>query len=152
MPYNNVYIYYGGWSRVGALVHWLRVPAWKVGDRGFEPRSGIQVSKKQNGSSLLTRENSILWGASVKSGELPPQTTGFEFQILCLEVSVISPSSVDSPGPVQPNVHKGLHGGLRVCMEAQTPFILFYFGGWSHANYMGAFQPLIECLKTYNNG
>ena len=24
------------------------LPAWKVGDHGFEPRSGIQVSKKQN--------------------------------------------------------------------------------------------------------
>ena len=23
---------------------WLKLPAWKVGDRGFEPRSGIQVS------------------------------------------------------------------------------------------------------------
>ena len=39
--------------------------AWKIGDRGFEPRSGIQISKKQNVSSLLTREDSILCGASV---------------------------------------------------------------------------------------
>ena len=30
----------------GALVQWLKLPAWKVGDRGFEPHSGIQVLKK----------------------------------------------------------------------------------------------------------
>ena len=35
------------------------------GDRGFEPRCGIQVSKKQTVSSLFTRKDSILWGASV---------------------------------------------------------------------------------------
>ena len=52
-------------SGAGALVQWLKLSAWKVGDRGFEPRSGIQVSKKQNVRSLLTRKNSILWGASV---------------------------------------------------------------------------------------
>ena len=45
---------------------WLKLPARKeVGDRGFEPLSGIQVSKKQNVSSPLTRRYSILWGASV---------------------------------------------------------------------------------------
>ena len=49
----------------GAMVQWLKLPAWKVGDSGFELRSGIQVSKKQNVSSLLTRENSILWRVSV---------------------------------------------------------------------------------------
>ena len=31
----------------GGLVQWLKLPAWKVGDRGFEPRSGLQVSKEQ---------------------------------------------------------------------------------------------------------
>ena len=32
----------------GDLVQWLQLLAWKVGDRGFEPHSGLQVSKKQN--------------------------------------------------------------------------------------------------------
>ena len=32
----------------GALVQWLKLPALKVRDRRFEPRCGIQVSKKQN--------------------------------------------------------------------------------------------------------
>ena len=31
-----------------ALVQWLKLPAWKVGYHGFEPRSCIQVSKKQS--------------------------------------------------------------------------------------------------------
>ena len=53
-----------GWA--GALVQRLKLPAWKVGDRGFVPRAGIHLSKKQNDvSSPLTRKDSILWGASV---------------------------------------------------------------------------------------
>ena len=38
-------------SDAGALVQWLKLPVWKVGDRGFEPHSGLPPS--------------ILWGASV---------------------------------------------------------------------------------------
>ena len=34
--------------------------AWKVGDRGLEPHSGLQVSEKQNVSSPLTRKDLIL--------------------------------------------------------------------------------------------
>ena len=46
---------------LGAVVN----AAWKVGDRGFEPHSGYQVLKKQHVSSPLTRNDAILWGASV---------------------------------------------------------------------------------------
>ena len=46
-------------------MQWLKLPAWKVGDRGFEPHFALQVSKKQNVSSPLTREDSILWGTSM---------------------------------------------------------------------------------------
>ena len=35
-------------KRARALLQWVKLTAWKVGDRGFEPRSGIKVSKKQN--------------------------------------------------------------------------------------------------------
>ena len=38
-------------------MQWLKLPAWKVGDSEFEPPSGFQVSKKQNVSSSLTRED-----------------------------------------------------------------------------------------------
>ena len=68
----------------------FRLPSWKGGDRGFETRSGIQLSKKQNVSSLLTRDDLLLWGPSVTGGQ-------------CLEgsvISCISPSSGGSPGPV----------------------------------------------------
>ena len=34
-------------SLSGSLVHWLKLSSWKIGDRGFVPRSGIQVSKKK---------------------------------------------------------------------------------------------------------
>ena len=43
---------------------WLKLPAWKVGDRGFWPLSGLQVSKKQNNPSLLPRKDLLLWGVS----------------------------------------------------------------------------------------
>ena len=47
------------------------------------------VSKKQNVTSLPTRADSVLWGASV----LPLRPPGLECRILCLEGSVISDSS-----------------------------------------------------------
>ena len=46
----------------GALVQWLKLPAWKVGDRRFELRSGNKVSRKQNVSSLLTHEKNQYCG------------------------------------------------------------------------------------------
>ena len=67
------------------LVQWLKV---KVGDRGLVPRSGFQVAKKQNVSSLLTREYSVLCGASMNE-----RKTARVF-------SFISPSSEGSPGPI----------------------------------------------------
>ena len=51
--------------RAGALVQWLKQPAWKVGGCGFEPDSALQVSKKQNGSCPLTRNDSLSWRTSV---------------------------------------------------------------------------------------
>ena len=38
------------WSLPLTRMHWrtwLKLPAWKVGDRGLEPHSGLQVAKKQ---------------------------------------------------------------------------------------------------------
>ena len=48
------------------MVHWLMTPAWKVGDAGFNPHSGLQVSEEKNVSSPLTREDSILWASYVR--------------------------------------------------------------------------------------
>ena len=51
------------------------LPAWKVGDRRFEARSGTQVLKKQKFSSPLNRKDSIMWGASVTERQRAwPQT------------------------------------------------------------------------------
>ena len=33
-------------NRAWALMQWLKLPAWKVGNRGFKPHYGLQVSKK----------------------------------------------------------------------------------------------------------
>ena len=72
-------------------MQWLKLSAWKVADRGFEPLSGIQ-----NVSSLLTRKDSILWGPR----SARPQTA--RIRISCLQGDVISPSSGGSPGPLIP--------------------------------------------------
>ena len=45
------------WAR--ALVQWLKMFAWKVGYHGFEPHSGLQVSKEQNVSSPLTCKDCV---------------------------------------------------------------------------------------------
>ena len=47
----------------GALLQWSKLPTWKVGDCGFKPHSGLQVSKKENVSSLPTRKDPILLGS-----------------------------------------------------------------------------------------
>ena len=44
----------------GGLVQWLKLPAWKVGDRELEPHPGLQASNKQNVFSPLTRKDSML--------------------------------------------------------------------------------------------
>ena len=43
-----------------ALVQWLKLPPWIVGDCGFEQHTGLQVLKKKNVSFPLTCNNSIL--------------------------------------------------------------------------------------------
>ena len=63
----------------------------------FESR----ISQKQNVSSPLTREDLILWGASVtERGRARPRTARARLSNLCLEGSVISPSFGGSLGPV----------------------------------------------------
>ena len=52
-------------------MQWLKLPAWKVGDRVFEPHSGLQISKKHNVSSSLSCEDPILWGACVTESVWP---------------------------------------------------------------------------------
>ena len=81
-----------GGGGVGGLAQWAKLPAWKVRYRGFAPRSGIQVSKKQNISSQLTRKGSVLWEASVteRARVFGLRPSGREFRILCLEGSIIS--------------------------------------------------------------
>ena len=61
-----------------------------VRDRRFEPHSGLQVSKKQNASSPLTRRDSILWGAPICDREVAclasdRQGSNFESFFDCLD-------------------------------------------------------------------
>ena len=39
-------------SRAEGLVQWLKLPAWKIDNSGFEPYSGILVSEKKTKCSL----------------------------------------------------------------------------------------------------
>ena len=69
----------------GSLVQWLKLSAWKVGDRGFEPHSDLQVYKKQNDLFPLARNDSILWGTSVRGSVLGLRPPGLEFRIMSLK-------------------------------------------------------------------
>ena len=53
----------------------LKLPVWEVGNRGFEPHSGLQVSKKQIVSSPLTHKDSILLRAFVTEMQRARQQT-----------------------------------------------------------------------------
>ena len=103
-------------------MQWLKLPAWKVRDRGFEPHSNLQISKKRNVSSLHTCKDSILQEASV-SLRARHQTARTRISNLCLDgraISFIAPSSRGSPGPV-----------YAICAQKwpRTPFISFLFCG-----------------------
>ena len=56
-----------GQPRAGALVQWLNLPAWKVGDRGFKPHTGRQVV-----SSLCLEGSVILFISSSPGGSPGP--------------------------------------------------------------------------------
>ena len=72
----------------------VKLPFCKVGDRGFESRSGIRVSNKSNVPSMLARKESILWGnfldREVASLDSDRQGSNFES---CIWRAVSSPSS-----------------------------------------------------------
>ena len=90
----------------GCTQQWLKLPAGtseSTGSNWCEPYPGLQVSKQQNVSSPLTRNNPLLlkppWPIDSVLGLRPP---GLEFLIMCLEGSVnsfLSPSSGGSPDP-----------------------------------------------------
>ena len=70
---------------------WLRLPACLKSRRSrFQTRLWHSSFKKQNVSSLLTREYSILWGAGPRDIELGTRPPGLECRILSLDGSVIS--------------------------------------------------------------
>ena len=78
----------------GALMQWLKLPAWKVGGRGFKPRSGIQVSKKQKVSSLLTHKDSSV--ESLRDREVVSSASDRQNPVS----AIISSFPRGSPGPV----------------------------------------------------
>ena len=57
-----------------ALVQWLKLPAWKVWDRGLETNFGFRISKKQHVSSQLKRK--YVRGSANDRYRARPQTTG----------------------------------------------------------------------------
>ena len=72
------------------MVQCSKLPAWKVGDRGFEPHAGLQVSKKQSVSSPLTRKDSVcLHDRAVAHSTSDFQGSNFKF---CVWRAVLSHS------------------------------------------------------------
>ena len=75
-------------------VQWLKLPAWKVGDRGFEPNSGLQVSKKQNDSSRSLMKIQYCEGNSVTERKrAQPQTDKARIFYSCVWRALSSHSS-----------------------------------------------------------
>ena len=80
------------------------MPACKVGDRGLEHRTSIQVPKNQKMFFPRSLVNIQYCGepARLRGSVVGLRQPGLEFRIMCLEgivISFISPSSVGSPGP-----------------------------------------------------
>ena len=107
----------------------LRLPAWKIRDRGFEPYYGLHDLNKQ---FFFYRLPVIIQycgkplrpGGSVL-GLKPP---GLKFRILCREGSVISfilPSSGGSPDPVYPIYAQGWQGFSCELIVIQNSFTYF---------------------------
>ena len=95
------------------LVQWLKLLAWKVGDREFKPRPGLQVSKKHNVSSPHTRNYSMLRG-NLRDRKVASSASDCQGSV----ISFISPSSGGSPGPCS--------------LVYKTPFISFLFISFHH--------------------
>ena len=91
----------------------LKLPPWKGGHCGFEPHSGLQVLKKQDVSSPLTRKDSILWGASVtERWRTRPQTARARISNSVSGGGAVSSRSSHHPQEVllaqfSPYMHKG---------------------------------------------
>ena len=104
-----------------ALVQWLKLHAWKIGDRRFVPRSNIQVSKKQK---FLPRSFVAIQYCGeplyLRGSVFDLRPPGLEFRIICLEVSVISFISPFSGGLAYNYVFKG---GLK--LHSFTSVIIF---------------------------
>ena len=64
MPKKRLVLHYS--SKDGALVQWLKLPAWKVEDRGFKPPLWPSSFIETNCFFPLTRNDSILSGTSVR--------------------------------------------------------------------------------------
>ena len=116
--FSHSFIHSGG--EPGTMVKAACLPAWKVGDRGFEPRSDIQRNKMFLPRSLAKiqywgslRERKVVCSASGRQGS--------NFEFCFLEGSVISLSTGCSPGPVS-NVKYPFFDILLVLSRHQVAF------------------------------
>ena len=112
-------------SSAGALVQWLKLPAWKVDDRGLEPHSGLQVLKKQNVSSALTPKKINIVG-SLRDRELACSASdrqGSNFKS-CVWRAMSSHSSHDPQEVLQAQFSLYVYKG-----GPKTPFIHFIWSG-----------------------
>ena len=97
--------YHGGPDAV------VKLPAWKVGDRGIVPRSGIQVSKKQNVKIQYCGGTSLPRGSV-----LGFSSSGLEFQIMC-------PDSGGQCHPIYLTILRRFSWPSLACLYMHTPLI-----------------------------
>ena len=100
------------------MMQWLMVPAWKVRDRGFEPRYGIMVSKKQTFFPRSLEKIQFY-------GEPPwPRGCVLDHRPTGLKFRAISSFSGGYPGSVWPSIMN--YGGPRLhsfIFNTQTSYI-----------------------------
>ena len=106
-----------------ALVQGLKLPAWKAGDHWFVPRSAIQVSKKHNVSSLLTRRVGSLRDWEIACSASDRHSSNFETCIWGVWKTVSShlfhhPQKVIlaqfmcTKWPITPIIHSIIHSSI----------------------------------------
>ena len=92
------------WFSAGPLVQWLKLPAWKIWDRGFEPHSDIKFQRiKMFLPCLLVKIEYCGEPPWPRGSVLGLRPLELEFRTMCLDgsvISFISPFSGGSSGPV----------------------------------------------------
>ena len=135
-------------------MQWLNLLDWTVGDRGFVPRSGIQVSKKQNifyYSSLLTDKDSVLCHDSLTIESI------FKHKFLCLRREASEGIMFSGCLSVRVSGCPAVRPPVRLSGRERLPYVatfLYYANMVQQIEFIiyANIQPLLQKLFTKGQG